>query len=135
MMIQNVRDEERIHERERKSIYYLIDTAWIESEQRLSYRLCYYLKFVSQWNRDYNNLDKKQQTTIDVYEFERVIKVVQREVRVRSIHAVIQIIINKRRMKLSGNKIKNSVIQSGNFPRIHSNSLAWSILGATTVGP
>lgn len=130
-MIQNVRDDERIHERERKSTYLLIDTAWIESEKRLSYRLCYYLKFVSQWNRDYNNLDNKEQTTIDVYEFERVMK---REVQVHSIHAVIQIIINKRRMKLSANKIKNSVIQSGNFPRIHSNSLAWSILDAT-VGP
>lgn len=133
-MIQNVRDDKRMHERERKSTYLLIDTAWIESEERLSYRLCYYLKFVSQWNRDYNNLDNKRQTTIDVYEFERVIKMVQREVQVRSIHAVIQIIINKRRMKLSANKIKNSVIQSGNFPGIHSNSLAWSILGAT-VGP
>ena len=60
-MTQNVRDEERIHERKRKSTYLLIDTAWIESEERLSYRLCYYLKFVSQWNRDYNNLDNKQQ--------------------------------------------------------------------------
>lgn len=65
-MTQKVRDEERIHERERKSTYLLIDIAWIESEERLSYRLCYYLKFVSQWNRDYNNLDNKQQTTIDV---------------------------------------------------------------------